>query len=134
MQSSVPRTWVVAKVIIVSPDQKILAIRRSHTAPHQPLRWDLPGGLVEYGEDPVAGTIRETREETGQAITGLTPVYVTSSQLQDAYEIWLFFRAAAASDQVTLSYEHDQFKWVTPAQFAGLDAAKEYQDAVARLQ
>src|SRR5580704_2501008 len=121
MQSSVSRTWIVAKVVITTPDNMVLAIRRSHTAPHQALRWDLPGGLIEYGEDPVAGLVRETAEETGLTITDITPVLVTSARPNDHYEICLYFKAASTSAEVKLSYEHDRFKWVTPAEFARLD-------------
>jgi len=40
-------------------------MRRTETAPSNPLKWDLPGGDVEYGEDPKKAILREIKEETG---------------------------------------------------------------------
>lgn len=31
--------------------------------------WDLPGGKIEYGEDPEVALVREVREETGLNVT-----------------------------------------------------------------
>lgn len=131
MQPSVSRTWIVAKVVITSPDNLVLAIRRSHTAPHQALRWDLPGGLIEYGEDPVKGSIRETLEETGLHISNIIPILVASARPRSQYEICLYFKAPSIGTEVKLSYEHDRFMWVTPAEFADLDADEGYKAAVA---
>src|SRR5476649_2735589 len=108
MKESAPKTWVVSKAIVVNPEAKILALRRSKTAPAQPLTWDLPGGIIEYGEDPTAGIIREASEETGQVIGGLRSLSVTSAYSERGYAILLVFLATAPDSIVELSYEHDQ--------------------------
>jgi 8-oxo-dGTP pyrophosphatase MutT (NUDIX family) len=56
---------VGAKVIVWAEERLVLVIRRSETDPREPLTWDLPGGVVDRGEDPGDGAMREVLEETG---------------------------------------------------------------------
>ena len=55
-----PRTTVAA---VLLKDSQILVSKRAR----EPFkdRYDLPGGFLEYGEDPFQAVIREVREETG---------------------------------------------------------------------
>jgi 8-oxo-dGTP pyrophosphatase MutT (NUDIX family) len=48
---------------------KLLTLRRSASAAYAPLLLCPPSGHVEEGEDVVAASLRETREETGIALT-----------------------------------------------------------------
>jgi 8-oxo-dGTP diphosphatase len=57
---SEPELMVVAAVI--EQKGKILICQRKPSGRH-PLKWELPGGKVEPGEDPVAALKRELREE-----------------------------------------------------------------------
>ncbi|MDP9433684.1 MAG: NUDIX domain-containing protein [Actinomycetota bacterium] len=56
---------VSAKLFLLDERNRLLLLEC--TDPARPgLRWhELPGGGVEPGEDPVAATVREVREETG---------------------------------------------------------------------
>lgn len=56
---------VSAKLYLLDADGRLLLL--SCTDPARPhVTWlELPGGGVEPGEDPVAATVREVREETG---------------------------------------------------------------------
>jgi ADP-ribose pyrophosphatase YjhB (NUDIX family) len=49
--------------VFVLKENKVLLVRRAV----EPFKgqWDIPGGFLEKGEDPVEGAIREVREETG---------------------------------------------------------------------
>ncbi|MBS2939662.1 NUDIX domain-containing protein [Nocardioides sp. J2M5] len=47
----------------------------AHRSPHKhayPDTWDLPGGVVEPGESPVAGLVRELREELGVEVAAVS--------------------------------------------------------------
>ncbi len=43
----------------------LLAQRTDDEIPDANGKWEFPGGKIEFGEDPVAAVIRETKEETG---------------------------------------------------------------------
>lgn len=57
-------TRVGAYGLILDSDQ-ILLCRMSSQLPHLAGKWTLPGGGIEFREDPVDAMIREVREETG---------------------------------------------------------------------
>lgn len=48
---------------LINIDGKYLVIKRSENESTYPNYWDIPGGLVEYGELPKDAIIRETKEE-----------------------------------------------------------------------
>ena len=127
-------TLVSAKTIIFRDDGKFLTLRRTETAPHHPLGWDFPGGIIDEGETIEDGVIREIKEEAGIEITDLNLLGLTS-RILDSGKLYIpvMYAANAKSENITLSYEHDQFRWVTSGEFLKLGAAKKLKDAVEKL-
>jgi 8-oxo-dGTP pyrophosphatase MutT (NUDIX family) len=66
------KTGVSQKAVILDDDGNILVLLRG-AAPTDPFKWDLPGGGLEFGEDPYESIRREVREETGLEVEDLTP-------------------------------------------------------------
>ena len=50
---------------LITVDGKYLVTKRSKGETTYPEYWDIPGGLVDYGELPKDAVIRETKEEVG---------------------------------------------------------------------
>lgn len=67
-----PRTRVAAYALI-ERGERVLLCRISAQIPTLAGCWTLPGGGLEFGEDPADAVVREVREETGLAVepTGL---------------------------------------------------------------
>ena len=57
------RTRISAYAIILR-DERMLLVRCSADT-DAPGKWTLPGGGIDFGEDPAAAAVREVREETG---------------------------------------------------------------------
>lgn len=109
------RSLVTCGGIILDASGKVLIVRRSETDPTRPLQWDLPGGHVEPGETFEAGLLREVYEETSLDISAVKPqlVYATSYAFEELSVTWLFFVTRVQTAEVTLSPEHDVYKWVS---------------------
>lgn len=52
------------KALIVR-EGKVLVLKRNMNRPHHPGRFDIPGGRLDNGENPIDGLRREIREEAG---------------------------------------------------------------------
>jgi len=112
----------VAKVILVNPDlRQLLLIRRSVTDNRRPNQWDIPGGQVELAELIESAAVRECREEVGIHLKqeSLKLIYVTSDLIEDNNNTntkrlvnWIFFTANTNETEVSLSYEHNDFRWL----------------------
>ena len=61
---------------VIDNDGRILLIRRADNG-----MWALPGGALEVGETPAAGTVREVLEETGVSCEAVKMVGVFDSRL-----------------------------------------------------
>ncbi|MEK7574666.1 MAG: NUDIX domain-containing protein [Patescibacteria group bacterium] len=111
---------VTQKAIVLRKDGKFLTLFRSKTAPSFPLSWDLPGGQLEYGEDPVAGIVREIKEESGLDVSNVKIFDVFGHENAVGYWVTIAYRCDALSEEVALSYEHIDYRWVTKEEFLKL--------------
>jgi 8-oxo-dGTP diphosphatase len=125
---------VSQKTILCRADGKFLTIRRSATAPYRSLNWDLPGGDLDFGEDARVGMIREIKEETGLEVSDLKVIDAISA-LNDSGEFWMTicYSGHPATENVKLSYEHDDLRWVTPDEFQTLEASPRIKKFVERF-
>ena len=73
---------VAAYAVVVRAEEVLLA---RWTSPRGP-EWTLPGGGLDFGEDPADAAVREVREETGYAVRldGLLFVHSFRRVLPDA--------------------------------------------------
>lgn len=107
---------VVAKAVILNGGGQVLLLRRSATDSRRPGSWDFPGGGNEPGEELIAGVMRELREEAGLSIpqADLTLVYAATDPWPPADESvtrLLFVTHVPDQTTITLSFEHDDYKW-----------------------
>lgn len=101
--------------------------------------WRMVGGKIEAGEKAYTTALRELKEETRLSASRLWAVPFTNNFYEaskDRVNIIPVFAAEVLSQEVVLSREHNEFRWVTfeeasellpwPAQIEGLRIVHEF--------
>jgi 8-oxo-dGTP pyrophosphatase MutT (NUDIX family) len=92
-----------------------LVLHRSHFAPEfaGDWAWGTPGGGCEPGESVEECARRELREETGLDAECVPTDCGGKSGRTFGYDFVLFHAEVDAHAEVVLSWEHDEYRWLT---------------------
>jgi 8-oxo-dGTP pyrophosphatase MutT (NUDIX family) len=110
------KTYRTAKAAIMDRDGNFLLLRRSDSHPTMAHDMDLPGGIIEDGEQPVTCLAREIAEETSLHIAekdlklffAMTEEYANENAVRQVF----FTRLKASKPTINLSWEHDKYMWL----------------------
>ena len=109
--------FIGVKAVIVNQDKKILLIKRSKKYKDCIGEvWDIPGGRIDFGEEPGEGLKREVKEETGLELKEIKKILDASTVYKDDEKqiVRLTFLCSIYEDMPTLSEEHKEFIWTEP--------------------
>lgn len=111
----------VGQKAVIYERGSILLMKRSIHLP-RPGGWDLAGGGLDDGEDPIEGIKREIAEETGLQVKDVKPTHVCSLVSRDReFIVMIGYQAKADSRNVKLNWEHDTYKWIKKSEVARYD-------------
>ncbi len=103
---------LAVKGFIIKNDS-LFVIKRVKDDVQMPNIWEIPGGRLEIGEDPILGLMREVREETGLYINVIKPLTIRHFTRQDGQVITMIvFLCKPNGGFLELSKEHSNFKWM----------------------
>lgn len=96
--------------------EKVFLPKRADTKKFLPGVYELPGGHIDFGEDPVVGLKREIREELGMTIEVGDPffVFTYTNEIKGSHsiEVIYFAQFVGGSTNILLNPEdHSQFGW-----------------------
>ena len=120
-----------------------LEILLIHRAPGRmyPGLWQCVTGRLEAGETTVAGAFREVAEETGIGPASIEAAFETDIvnwfhevTVDGLMSEAVFAARVRPATTVTLSHEHDAFRWVTPAEAHELVLWPAYHRAIEQLE
>ena len=110
---------------VIKQEDKILLLRRSSGNPIYIGQYELPGGKVEFGEDPRAALQREILEETGHEVEvqQLNNVYseLDTRDLQHQYIVLVFLATLRQGGTIKIDPDHDKYAWKKPSDIQLLD-------------
>lgn len=120
-QNPVGRFMVAVGAVITNIDGKILLIQRSSKLDWHPGEWEIMYGRLAQHEDPERGLSREVKEEIGITIAVGRPlrswhIYRGHEDTAQNELIGITYLATTAASKITLSEEHQNYRWVTPTQ------------------
>lgn len=96
--------------------EKVFLPKRADTKKFLPGVYELPGGHIDFGEDPVTGLAREIDEEFGMHIAVGDPFYVFTyaNHVKGAHYIEVVYFASFMSEIDTLVLnpeDHSEYGW-----------------------
>ncbi len=109
---------IAVKALIINKNGKILLLREasSYDEGTNGGKYQLAGGRVNLGEPFLEALKREVKEECGLEVNVGEPIYVgewwPNIKGSPNQIIAIYFVCEALSEQVQLSEEHDDFKWI----------------------
>ncbi|KXZ39360.1 8-oxo-dGTP diphosphatase [Alkalithermobacter thermoalcaliphilus JW-YL-7 = DSM 7308] len=113
--------FVILIKTLIFKENEVLLIKRSNSN-FASYKWDLPGGKLEFKEDPIDCLKREVLEETGIDIEILDIASVdTSFEIDKIQYISLIYEAKYLKGDITLSCEHEDYIWINPKQALDMD-------------
>lgn len=118
----------VAKLVMIDSRGKYLLMYRSNhpTFGDDP---DIPGGMIEKGELPLEGTVREVFEEVGLTIhpADMREIYAGTEYSAHNTHNSLYVSTFQDTPKITMSWEHSAYEWLEREAF--LEKAKSANDS-----
>lgn len=103
---------------IVRYEEKYLLVQRWYDDRiEDPYQWEFVDGKIEFGEAPDKAVVRLIREQTGLETIIDRIVYTWSYMVGDVHHIGISYECMTLEDEVILSEELHDFRFVSKEEF-----------------
>jgi len=97
---------------LVFKNNEYLFLKRHIDDKYDPGCWDLPGGGINFNEQPLEAVIREVKEEVGIHIKPGKVLNVFGIPSEGGWSIEIYIEGKYLRGKIKLSSEHSNFIWV----------------------
>jgi 8-oxo-dGTP diphosphatase len=120
----------VAQKAILCDGENILMVQKSSDDPYHPLKWEIPGGRLEFGEELSEHLKREVKEEVGLDVEIGPPLAMWKWSMGSGEAVQSVLAVSrlcyAKSEDVSFADNTDtdylgDWRWVPIGEVAGLD-------------
>ena len=122
---------VITSLVKNLSKDKFLIVKRKASSKIHPGLWVFPGGKLNHGEDIFSALKREVKEETNLDIKILKKISEYEYYREDkTLTFGLCYESIAESENVIISPELDDFKWIKPKEFKNYQHLKELEKEI----
>lgn len=99
---------------IIEKDGKILFMKRSEKYEYLSESWDIPGGRLNFGEEPEEGLKREIKEETGLELEEIKQILDANTVFKNEEKqiVRITYLCTVKDGKHQLSQEHTELQWI----------------------
>lgn len=126
--------------IILNGQKEVFVLKRADNDDFLPGFWEIPGGGLDFGENPEEGLKREIKEECGLEIEVINPVVVTDYFMDKddkkihRVEINFMCRLKSEDQNIALSEEHTESKWVKREELSALKMSDLMKQIISKIK
>ena len=108
---------------IIEKNNEILLIKRSEKYEHLKDAWDIPGGRLEFGEEPEDGLKREIKEETGLQLKEIKHILDASTVFknEEKHIVRITYLCTVEEGITKISNEHTHIEWIPKEELKKLE-------------
>ena len=118
-------------------DGKFLIAKRAANDTFLPLKWEIPGGKLEFNEEPEDGLKRELMEEAGIKVKVIATLSAWSygEISKDLHYVQLDYLCVPEEGEVVkISSEHEDFKWITFDEIENYDISGKMKEEILKFR
>ena len=116
------------RMVLFDQHGHILVLKRSKQSRTNPGKWELPGGKIDPNESFDSALKREIIEETGFQVVIHTAAGTAMQETDEWRIIHLVMIGSIISGGLTISSEHEEYRWASPIEIGGLEKADYFED------
>lgn len=125
--------------VFIEYQGKVLLLRRSQKVKSMKGKWAGVSGYIERQQEPLRQAFKEVHEETG--LTNNNIKLLNEGKPLEAVDnppdnvIWVVhpFYFRSNTNAIILDWEHDQYKWIDPAEIEDYDTVPRLKEALDRV-
>lgn len=99
--------------VLIKRGDKFLVLKTSRTKKEEPNTWDLPGGSIEWGEQPMDSAAREVKEEAGIKVEIKEIIGAWALKSRNDWSVELIAFGVTSDEKIKTSSEHSAFAWLS---------------------